>query len=425
MEKKQDFIPVVLISVQTPDMQDSDVSRSNREMSMLLADLGMAVVETVVQKRENKDSPSYLGAGKLKDAAKITGGCGVVVKGPEKVELVDLNMRAVIDDEISAGQQRNLQSALGVEVMDRVSVILQIFERRANSKEAKLQVELAKLEYQLPRVKDDHSLGDKEGGGGRASRGHTNVELAKQRIRHNIAELKRAIDSVTSEVKSVPDFTVALVGYTNAGKSSIMQALTNEGVYVEDKLFATLGTTTRRISPPAVPPIFVTDTVGFLERLPHGLIASFRSTLSEARHAWVVLQIIDVSDDDWRNHISVTSEALKGVDMSEIPCWLVFNKIDRLSSDKLSQIRAEYPDALFVSALSKIDMSTLRAKLIGLQDEGLLKCQLTLSYAQYPVLAEFRSYVQVIEEDYSEEVRVLVKSTEDVINKLKSKIKRH
>ncbi|MFW7379780.1 MAG: GTPase HflX [Oligoflexus sp.] len=417
--------PAIIISIQTPDMTDSDVLRSIREISMLISDLGLDVKETFIQKRDNRNSPSYIGEGKLKEIAIFTGGTGFVAKGPSKVDMVDSKLKVIVDDELSPGQQRNLQSALGVEVIDRVAVILKIFENRASSKEAKLQVELAKLEYQLPRVKDDHALGDKEGGGGRASRGHTNVELSKQRIRHKISVLRREIESLAPDVINAPDFTVALIGYTNSGKSSIMQALTKEGIYVEDKLFATLGTTTRKICPPIVPPMYLTDTVGFIERLPHDLVASFRSTLAEARHAWLSIQVIDASDSAWRHHIEVSSQVIRDIHLDKSQCLLVFNKIDKLTESARTQMEKEFSNALFVSALADEDMFRLRSKLIDMQSRELVESRLVLNYEDLYILSEFRDYVDVVSEEYADRIHVVVRSTRKYVDKLRSRLSKH
>lgn len=423
MKSVKEKTPVILLAIQTPVMSDTDVQRSLQELSLLIADLDMQAQEAFIQKRMNRTAASYFGEGKLKEIAMLTGGSGILAKGPTKVELVDSKWKVVIDDEVSAAQQRNLQSALGVEVIDRVSVILQIFEKRARSREAKLQVELAMLEYQLPRVKDDHSIGDKEGGGGRASRGHSNVELAKQRIRQRIASLKRELERLQPEKLNSYDYTVALIGYTNSGKSSIMRALTKDDIYVEDKLFATLGTTCRKMQPPAVPPIYLTDTVGFIERLPHELIASFHSTLAEARQAWLLLHIVDISDQAWQNHVQVSTKLLQDIRLDSKPSLLVFNKIDKISEDERKEIEQEYPHAIFVSALSKADMNRLRNKLLAIQSQELIECQLEVDLDGYQLLTtEFRHSVIVLRETYGETVQVVVRSNAKSIRQLKARL---
>src|SRR5690606_36997482 len=234
---------------------------------------------------------------------------------------------------------RTLEVAFAAEVLDRPAVILRVFEARARTREAKLEIELARLVYELPRIRDDHSLGDREGGGGRASRGHTNVELAKQRARERIAALREELaraESIAERRRRVraDRFRVALVGYTNAGKSSLMRQLTGSEVLVEDKLFATLGTTVRPIVPPLAPPVLVIDTVGFIDRLPHSLVASFRSTLAEAHDAQLLLHVVDASDPAFRAQAKVTEQVLAEIGAGDTPTWLVLNKADRLTADQ-------------------------------------------------------------------------------------------
>ncbi len=373
MTKKQDCIPVVLISVQTPDMKDSDVSRSNREMSMLLADLGMAVADTVVQKRENKDSPSYLGAGKLKDAAKITGGTGVVVKGPGKVELIDLNMRVVVDDEISAGQQRNLQSALGAEVMDRVSVILQIFEKRANSREAKLQVELARLKYLIPRVSNERgNLARVRGGiGSGRGVGETKAELTKRNMRDRIAELESRIGQLSKRRAEqrkhrsrASTAVVSLVGYTNAGKSTLFNALTGADAFAEDLLFATLDPTARQLwlghgERHAV----LTDTVGFIRDLPEDLVNAFRATLEGLSEADLLVHVADASNPAVVEQIEAVARTLDALQLQNKPALLLFNKKDRVQAGDFEPIAARHGGRL-VSALDQNDVKAIRGYIL-------------------------------------------------------------
>lgn len=334
----------------------------------------------------------------------------------------------VVDDELTAAQQRNLELALGCEVLDRTAVILRVFEARARTPLSRLEVELARLEYELPRIRDDHSLGDREGGGGRASRGHTNVELAKQRFRDRIAGIRRELE----QMKRAEDqrravrcevFRVALVGYTNAGKSSIMQRLTNAGVLVEDKLFATLGTTVRQLDPPARPPIVLADTVGFIDRLPHALVASFRSTLAEAREAQLLLQVADVSAPDFRRQIAVTEAALSEVGAGAVPALLLLNKADRLDAETRESLEREYPDALVMSALHRADCERLRARIDAFFEAQLSEATLTVPYEKLGLLAEFRDRLKVVDERYDESVSVTVRGLLPVIAALEQKLR--
>lgn len=260
--------------------------------------------------------------------------------------------------------------------------------------------------------------------GGRASRGHTNVELSKQRLRHQIAELRREIEEVLPErqKRSAEGFQVALLGYTNAGKSSLVNALTRADTHVEDKLFATLGTSTKKMTPPSEPAIFLTDTVGFIEKLPPGLIASFRSTLAEACNAWLLIKVIDASDQDWRSHIEVTTRVLQEIGLGEKNCLLLFNKIDKVERRDLREMASEFSEALFVSAVNSDDMLMLRSTILDLQHRELIECSLELSYSEYAILAEFHAHVQVVLEEFGDTVSVRVRSTADMLAKLKARL---
>ncbi len=357
------------IAVHTPDRGAADVEASLAELERLAAGLGIRVVHRVVQRRPTANEPSLLGAGKLRELAALTGGPGEVAAGPAPADTpaaageVDL---VLVDHELSPGQERHLRLALGVEVVDRTSLILRVFEQRARTPEARLQVEIARLLYETPRVRDDRSLGDREGGGGRASRGHSNVELAKQRNRARVAALRRELEGVeaaraqrTARRRDAP--RVALVGYTNAGKSSLMRGLTGADAVVDDRPFVTLGTTVRALRPETTPRILVTDTVGFIDRLPHALVASFRSTLEEVRDASLLLFVVDAADPAWRRQLAVTRGVVDELGASSIPAIVVLNKIDRVP-DRAALV-SEMPDALAMSAHDRADVRALHARI--------------------------------------------------------------
>lgn len=422
----------IIVSVQVPGISDEEVARSLAELEHLLRGLGIAVVARFLQKRGTRSFPSYVGDGKLAELAALTGGVGERTRGPGAPRVdpkrpVRDDLLVVADDELTPGQLRNLRAALGVEVLDRPAVILRVFDARARTREARLEVELARLEYELPRIRDDHSLGDREGGGGRASRGHSNVELAKQRARERMAAVRRELSQVSAtadrrRLARADTFRVALVGYTNAGKSSIMRQLTGSDVLVEDKLFATLGTTVRALSPPATPPILVADTVGFIHRLPHSLIASFRSTLAEAHEAWLLVNVVDASDPAFRTQLQVTEQVLAEIDAAKKPTWTVLNKVDRLTSEQREALSAEYPDALLVSALDPHDGDRLRTRIEAFFAAHLIERRVSLPYDRHAVLAELRGKLQVVEEEYGDTITVTVRATPDVLARLDARL---
>jgi GTP-binding protein HflX len=406
----------ILIAVQIPE--DENSSASLAELERLVTDLGYIVVERFVQKRSDRKSPNYLGAGKIQDIAQITGGPGQH----------DAQFTVFSDDELTPAQQRNLELALAVPILDRVQVILQIFEERARTPESKLEVEWARLEHELPRIRDNHDLGDKEGGGGRASRGHSNVELAKQRIRSRIAvvkrELERLKDHAARRLESRVDvFRVALVGYTNAGKSSLMHQLTGSDVLIQDKLFATLGTTTRLLASAPGLPILLTDTVGFLDRLPHALMASFHSTLAEARDADLILHVVDAADVQGRAQYELGCKIIKQLGIDDKPQWLLLNKIDRIDQDTRKEWMSRYPDAIPMSALNAQEGAELRRSIIGFFEAQLHELTVRIPYAKQQLLAEWSDRVQIVNQDFGDDITVTVRGSAKVLAQLQGRLK--
>lgn len=420
----------ILVMLQHPNMSDTSAAKSLDELQQLIEGLGYSALSRIIQKRSQRSAATYFGEGKIMEIAALTGGPGTATRGPESKEVrLRSDLTVVVDDELTPGQLRYLQTAFAVEVLDRVSVILRIFEQRAQTRESKLEIELAKLEHELPRIRDDHSLGDREGGGGRASRGHTNVELAKQRTRERMAAIRRDLERLRSgEEKRIQTREgiagVAIVGYTNAGKSSIMRQLTGSDVLVEDKLFATLGTTTRQLSPASVPPVLLTDTVGFISRLPHGLIASFRSTLAEAREASLLLHIVDASDPDWQLQREVTEGVLRDIGLGDKPIFLILNKIDRLDSEERNSLLLRFPDALQINALSADDGRTLRDKILAFFAGQLIEAHLSIPYSKQGIFADMRKHLQVLDESYEEEIMLRVRGSSEVLAKLKAYLMR-
>jgi len=336
------------------------------ELARLTDTAGGQVVGTLVQRIETPHSRFYVGEGKahqLADAIKTS-----------EADLV------VFDEDLSPAQGKNLEDLLGVRVMDRSELILDIFATRARSKEARMQVELAQLEYLLPRLRRMWShLSRIRGGIGLRGPGETQLETDRRLIGRKIGELKRKLGDV-AKARAVQrksregTFRAALVGYTNAGKSSLLRALSGSELFVEDRLFATLDSATRTVSLGSGHEVLVTDTVGFIRKLPHDLVASFRSTLEEAREADVLLHVIDASHSDWEEHYDVVNGVLEDLGLDEHDRVLVFNKVDRLTHSEeealRERIRALEPlPAVFVSAFDPQSLDalrdTLRARLLA------------------------------------------------------------
>jgi GTP-binding protein HflX len=449
----------VLVGVQLPDVDERDHRLSLAELARLVHTLGYDVVGTVTQRRSHLAASAVVGEGKLHELARYTGGTGVVpppVKARKrKVDAVDEDPEELVPDEVSepdddghddgeaaeaAGdvtvvavdhdlsptQVRNLEQATGAEVLDRTSVILEIFSRHARSREARLQVEIARLGYLAPRLRETGGGDRVRGGIGGKGAGESAVELDRRRIRDRIAELREELAAVAREqdtrrARRQRQARVALVGYTNAGKSSLMRALTGSEVYVADKLFATLDTTVRALHPESHPRVLVSDTVGFIKKLPHDLVASFRSTLDEAREASLVLHVVDGSDPDAAAQLEVTRAVLAEIGAGDIDARLVFNKRDQMTAEQLAAVTREHPEALQVSARDPADVARLRAYILGFFDADMVDGEVLVPYGAKGVIAEVHRDAKVLEETYDERGATFrVRATPDVLARLQS-----
>ncbi|HET9949803.1 MAG TPA: GTPase HflX [Longimicrobiales bacterium] len=330
------------------------------ELGRLTDTAGGSVVATVVQRVSHPHPRFYIGEGKAQELADL-----VREQGADLV---------VFDEDLSPAQGKGLEDLLGVRVMDRSELILDIFATRARSKEARMQVELAQLEYMLPRLRRMWShLSRIRGGIGLRGPGETQLETDRRLIGKRIGELRRKLGDV-AKARAVQrkgregHFRAALVGYTNAGKSSLLRALSGAELFVEDRLFATLDPATRAVSLGNGYQALVTDTVGFIRKLPHDLVASFRSTLEEAREADVLLHVVDASHSDWEEHLEVVKEVLADLELGEHDTILVFNKVDRLTHSEEDALRdrmraLEPRPAVFVSAFDDRSLDALRETL--------------------------------------------------------------
>ncbi|MBS1106086.1 MAG: GTP-binding protein related to HflX [Deltaproteobacteria bacterium] len=445
----------VLLGVQLPDVSDEDFASSLAELGRLAKTLGLDVVGRVTQRRGRLATGAVVGEGKLKDLARFTGGTGVVPTGPpqprrkergtpvesrdddgegEEVaaspDAVPPAARAsvvLIDHDVTPSQARNLERATGAEVLDRTAVILAIFQRHARSREARLQVEIARLNYMAPRLRESGAGKDRQGGGiGGRGAGESSIELDRRKLRDRVAELRAELqsierDSSTRRKRREQQNTVALVGYTNAGKSSWMRALTGSGVLVQDKLFATLDTTVRALQPESVPRILISDTVGFIKKLPHDLVASFRSTLDEARDADLLVQLVDASDAAFPAQLEVTREVLREIEATDAPRVLVLNKIDKVDAATRERLAIEWPDAVLLSVKDPADVATMRQRIVAFFERDMVEEDLVVPYAKQRVVGEAHSSCRVVEESYDEHgTRLRVRARPEVIAKLRA-----
>lgn len=333
------------------------VDEHMEELRQLTLTAGGEIGGTLVQRLESPNRHTYIGAGKVRELARL-------VEAAE-AELV------IFDEELKPGQAKNLETALGVRVMDRSELILDIFASRARTREAKIQVELAQLEYLLPHLARMWShLSRIRGGIGLRGPGETQIETDRRLIGQRIAELRKKLARVaearqTQRRRRRGQYRAALVGYTNAGKSSVLRALSGDDLPVEDRLFATLDPATRNVGLGDGYNALVTDTVGFIRKLPHHLVASFRSTLEEAREADLLVHVVDVSHPEWEEQQGVVDEVLSGLDLAGRTQLLLFNKVDRITHGEEAVVRSRMnalgePPCVFGSAIQPTGLEPLR-----------------------------------------------------------------
>jgi GTP-binding protein HflX len=343
-----------------------------RETEALAREIGLEIVLELMHTRAS--STLLFGPGKLRELAALTGGPGHARRGPpaeprtpaEALLAVDC---VIVDAVLTPRQQQELARALGVPVIDRAELILRLFALRARTREAAITVELAELRHALPRLGEGQATRVRQGGGGgRGERGHTEVRLQKQRLRLRIAALERELERrlhVVSQQRAQRKGlrSVAIVGYTNAGKSSWLGALSGCDTLVADRPFSTLGTTVRALGRSTADPIVLCDTVGFVRDLPHELIASYASTLAEARDARLLLWVADGTEPNLLAQLAVTERTLEALAVQHVPRLLLLNKVDRIDAGTRAELARAFPDALCVSVREPRDVAAVRARI--------------------------------------------------------------
>ncbi len=401
------------LSAQLQGVSDEEHASSLAELTRLAKTLGYDVVSRLSQKRTTLAPGAVVGEGKLEELVRMAADVDAVL----------------VDHEITPSQARNLEKATGKQVLDRTAVILAIFHRHARSREARLQVELARLGYLAPRLRESSGGKDRQGGGiGGKGAGESNIELDRRKLRDRMAELRRELAAIereggTRRKRRSEQSTTALVGYTNAGKSSLMRALTGSAVCVADQLFATLDTTVRALDPPAQPRVLVSDTVGFIKKLPHDLVASFRSTLEEARDADLQLHVVDASDPAFRAQLEVTRQVLAEIGADGAPVQLVLNKRDRLEPGREASLAEEFPEAILVSAKRPEDVARLRACILAFFERDMEEAELHVPYTRQRVLAEIHESCRVLGESHDEHgTRVRLRARPELVARLRAAI---
>lgn len=378
------------------------VDDSLEELKQLADTAGATVIKKFIQKRPKPDPAFFIGRGKVQELALYA-----------QQENIDL---CIFDDELSPAQQRNIESVMGIRILDRTALILDIFAQRARTNEGKLQVELAQLQYTLPRIMGKGLMLSRLGGGiGTRGPGETKLEVDRRRIRDRIAFIKEQIEKVKavrslhrSKRKKNNVFEVSLVGYTNAGKSTLLNTLTNSDIYAKDQLFATLDPTTRQLTLPNKQEIIITDTVGFIQRLPHQLIAAFRSTLEVVTEADLLVHVIDVSHELYKEQAAAVHEVLKEIGAETKPVITVYNKIDKLPPDsKLADRLALEEDTVCISAAKKLNLESLQQMIESHLKSKAVEVTLCIPYAETAKAAQLHETANVLEQEYTENGAVM------------------
>lgn len=437
----------VLVAVELPESTREESASSLAELARLVTTLGYDVVGQVTQSRAHLSPAAVIGEGKLAELAELTGGSGesgsLVPRNKDKARVrrerdegVEHDAEATddqepseflvaVDHEISPSQARNLERATGATVLDRTGVIIEIFHRHAKSREARLQVEIARLGYTAPRMRE--APGTKERQHGKGS-GEAALELDRRKIRDRIKELREELERIsgdqdTRRANRKGARRVALVGYTNAGKSSLMRALTDSEVYVEDKLFATLDTTVRALQPEVKPRILVSDTVGFIKKLPHDLVASFKSTLDEALEATLLLHVVDASDPHWEAQFDVTRDVLTEIGADKVESRLVLNKIDRVETEVAHALGKRFPEAWLTSAHDPEAVTELHHKIVSAFEEAYEVLSVHVPYGGEKVVAEMHESGKVEDIRYEEDgIHLRFSADAAVVAKLRTKL---
>ena len=397
--------------------QSSDILEEHLSELKLLAETAGAIVVGKISQSIKKINPQYfIGKGKALQIIE---------------QAKELNVKLIIfDDELTPSQVKNfLKLAKDIKIIDRNGLILDIFSKHAKSRESKTQVEVAHLEYMLPRLSKQWSHLERQMGGigTRAGMGESQIEIDRRLIRQRISKLKKDLIQIENDRKvqskmRINEYRVSLVGYTNAGKSSLMKCLSSENVYIQNQLFATLDTMIRKVSLDKYHSILLSDTVGFIRKLPHDLIASFRSTLLEVIEADLVLIVLDASSNQIIEHMNTIGNVLNELGADDIKTLIVLNKIDLVTKkDRIKYLKSHYPNAVMISATDHLRIGKLIDKIINIMNDDYEIIEVSYPYSEGKQIALAQKNVEVLDRDYQDDrINLKIKGSKEILHNIKN-----
>ena len=407
----------LLIGVQSNDQSLDELKEHLNELKLLAETAGTIVVGEIYQSLKTINSQYFVGKGKALQ---------IIEQAKElKAKLI------IFDDELSPSQIKNfLKLSKNIKIIDRNGLILDIFNKHAKTREAKTQVELAHLEYMLPRLSKQWSHLERQMGGigTRAGMGESQIEIDRRLIRQRISKLKKELVQIEKERKTQSKiiknrYRVSLVGYTNAGKSSLMKCLSGENVYIQDQLFATLDTTVRKVKLDKYHSILLSDTVGFIRKLPHDLVASFKSTLFEVIESNLIIIVLDASSYQIKEHMKTIKNVLTELESENIKTLIVLNKIDLVNTrNRIKYLKMNFPDAVMISATDHLRIDKLINKLINIIDEEYETIDISFPYSEAKQISMAQRNVEVIDRNYLDDrINLKIKGSKERIKKILNK----